>query len=146
MDTGYEFWGLFLAVIGTIIAIVKIWFKWSVKMADHKEFVIKQLAIMNEQTSNNTKDIGEAFDDIDKIKTDGSKQRKDIYDKIGEVNKMREQDIKSLAEAVERSIEKSRGVEERHHGEIMGKIEGLTIKVIEVCSTFEEYRKSRNGG
>jgi len=135
MDTGdYQFYGTVLTIIGIIIAIVRGWLKQS-----------ERISAINERTLSLEKDIEEyksnTNTDIANIKSDRSLCRKDIYARIDEVVKMKDVDMKELTAAISKSIEKYSDREDKHHNEVIAKMEGLNVRVETMIATFEEFRK-----
>ena len=65
--------------------------------------------------------------------------------RIEKIEKEKDDDVKTLSSAIINSNREIAAVEIKHHGEVIGKIESLTVQLTDMCSTFKEYRRTRNG-
>ena len=141
----YQTSALIVAIMGVIVAIVKIWLTSKEKLASHKEFVISELASINQRIIDNTKEIEEHRVNtnlqIEEVKKEKAERLRDLWKEIDMIKKAREDDLKELTKTFERSIEKYTTVEERHHTEVMSEIRKLMVELSATRATFDEYRK-----
>jgi hypothetical protein len=148
--TDWQFWGLSATIAGLIITIVKMWLSSSEKLAAHKQFVVTSLAVQEKMILDNQSKIDEnrlnILRDMEQIKRDRADRVAAVYAEIEAIKKMRETDVKELTTALRDSIDKTTAIEERHHNEVIVKIEALTVQLTDMCSTFKEYRRTHNGG
>lgn len=147
--TDWQFWGLTGTIAGIIIAIVKMWLSSSEKLAAHKQFVVTSLAVQEKMMLDNQSKIEENkldfMRDLEQIKKDRADRVIAIYTEIENIKKIRETDVKELGIAITKSNEKIAINEEKHHSEVISKIEILTVQLTDMCSTFKEYRRTHNG-
>ncbi|HPT03452.1 MAG TPA: hypothetical protein PLJ84_12705 [Bacteroidales bacterium] len=145
----YEFWGLVVSIAGVIITIVKMWITASEKLAQHKQFVVTSLAVQEKMILENQARIDEnrlaAVKEVEQIKRDRADRVAAVYNEIESIKKLREMDVKELTVSLRDSIEKTTAIEEKHHAEVILKIEALTVQLTDMCSTFKEYRRTHNG-
>lgn len=126
------------------------WLSSSEKLAAHKQFVVTSLAVHEKMILDNQSKIDEnrlnIIRDMEQIKRDRADRVAAVYAEIEAIKKMRETDVKELGIAITKSNEKIAINEEKHHSEVITKIESLTVQLTDMCSTFKEYRRTHNGG
>lgn len=149
MTLSFEFYGLAISIVGVIITIVKMWLSSNEKLAEHKQFVVKSLAVQEALILDNQTHIEEhkaqSEKEMEQIRRDRADRVAAVYTEIENIKKMRETDVKELTAAMRESIKQTTLVEERHHYEVMAEIKQLTVQLTDMCSTFKEYRSTRNG-
>lgn len=143
-----ELIALVVSVISVIVAMIKIWQRWSLKMAEHKESTIKQIASMFQKTEDNEKTIKEHHDNtslkIEEIKVERERIVERINTRIERLERKHADDVDSLQEAIEKAIRKIHDENREDHGKLFSKLDTLTEKVVAVCSTFQEYKEHQH--
>lgn len=145
MMENYEILGVIVALASLGVAIIRTWQTNRARMDKHKEFVLVEIAKINEKTLDNTREIAEnrqsANVEIEKIRKEKLESLRAIYAEIESIKKMRESDVRDLTQTFEKAIEKSSAIEQKHHDEVMAEIKSLNTGLTRICATFEEYRK-----
>jgi D-hexose-6-phosphate mutarotase len=141
-----ELIALIVSVIGAIISMVRVWQRWSLKMAEHKEFVIAEIAKMKVKSLDNEVMIKRNHDEtnlsIEEIKTERMRIVERIDGRLERLESLHDQDMKSLHLDLEKAIDKIHHENKEDHTKLFDKIDKLTEKVVHICSTFSEYKDS----
>lgn len=114
-----------VALIGVVIALYKIQRSNSREMQQISDKVIE-----NEKS-------------IDMVNKNMIQSNDDLATEIDELKKLHAKDVSELYKSIQNAVDKTTGIEERHHCELVQKIDGLTLKVTTMCATFEEYRRNK---
>jgi len=138
-----------ITMMSVMVAVVKMWQKWSLKMAEHKESTIRQIAAMNQKAEDNEKNIREHHDNtslkIEEIKVERERIVERINTRIERLERKHEDDVDSLQVAIEKAIQRIHDENREDHGKLFSKIDSLAEKVVAVCSTFQEYKENNKG-
>lgn len=118
---------LVVSVISVIVALIKIWQKWDIKMADHKEFILQEMAKQKQKSRDNELLIQE------------HKNSTDL--EIANLRKTHETDVKDIYLKIEKSIDRIHIENREDHGKLFLKIEDLSKMVFETCAAFREYKE-----
>lgn len=141
-----EIISLIIGVISVIVALVRIWQRWSLKMAEHKEFVIAEIAKMKVKSLDNEVMIKKNHDEmnltIEEIKTERMRIVERIDGRLERLETIHDQDIKNLHMDLEKAVDKIHQENRSDHNKLFEKLDKLTEKVINICSTFSEYKDS----
>lgn len=130
----WQFWGVITGFVTLAFGMYKF-----------QRSNIREQTQMSSDIQSNQKEIIRVDKRVEKVIEERVGIVKDIYQHLGEVTNTHNQDIRNLHELIEESIERTRELETRHHEEVIEKIAGLTIQLTDMCSTFKEYRRTRNG-
>lgn len=141
-----EIISLIVAVVSSIIAMIRVWQRWSLKMAEHKEFVIAELGKMKVKSLNNEVMIKKNHDEInlsiEEIKTERMRIVERIDGRLERLETIHDQDIKNLHLDLEKAFDKIHHENRDDHNKLFEKLDTLTGKVINICATFSEYKDS----
>lgn len=126
----------YVDIIGVVIAFAALVFGiWKVQHENAKTF-----QKMQDRSDIHDADIQVLKENIDH-KEAREKRVEMIQEQINNLRSLHNNDVDKLTKAMEKSNDKNIIIEERHHAEVLSKIEILTEKVTHVCATFEEYRR-----
>lgn len=144
--------GLFLGMITLTITFYK------VQQSNNRirKEQVREFTQLADKVLDNEKNIAKLHDEmklqansyqveLEKVKADRADRVRQVYSEIEALRKMQENTSNELYESLERSIDKTTAIEERHHTEVMSEIRSLTVQITSMCATFNEYRKTRNG-
>ena len=112
------------------------------QLADKVLINEKDIAKIREEMATNCAHYN---NELEKVKADRADRVRQVYSEIETLRKLHDTDTKDLYASLEKAVEKTTGIEERHHNEVMTKMENLTVQITTMCATFAEYRKTRNG-
>ena len=129
----WQFWGVITGFVTLAFGMYKF-----------QRSNIREQTQMSSDIQSNQKEIIRVDKRVEKVIEERVGIVKDIYQHLGEVTNTHNQDVRNLHELIEESIERTRELETRHHEEVIEKIAGLTIQLTDMCSTFKEYRRTRN--
>lgn len=130
--------GVIVSILGLAVTVWKIW-----------KTNIQELQRISDKVSQNELRIAEIDNDfrsqIETVKRDRADRVAAVYNEIETIKRMREADVRELTAAMSVGIDKATAIEEKHHAEVMAEIKLLTVQLTDMCSTFKEYRRTRNG-
>lgn len=130
--------GVIVSILGLAVTVWKIW-----------KTNIQELQRISDKVSQNELRIAEIDNDfrsqIETVKRDRADMVAAVYNEIETIKRMRETDVRELTAAMSVGIDKATAIEEKHHAEVMAEIKLLTVQLTDMCSTFKEYRRTRNG-
>lgn len=130
--------GVIVSILGLAVTVWKIW-----------KTNIQELQRISDKVSQNELRIAEIDNDfrsqIETVKRDRADRVAAVYNEIETIKRMRETDVRELTAAMSVGIDKATAIEEKHHAEVMAEIKLLTVQLTDMCSTFKEYRRTRNG-
>lgn len=130
--------GVIVSILGLAVTVWKIW-----------KTNIQELQRISDKVSQNELRIAEIDNDfrsqIETVKRDRADRVEAVYNEIETIKRMRETDVRELTAAMSVGIDKATAIEEKHHAEVMAEIKLLTVQLTDMCSTFKEYRRTRNG-
>lgn len=130
--------GVIVSILGLAVTVWKIW-----------KTNIQELQRISDKVSQNELRIAEIDNDfrsqIENVKRDRADRVAAVYNEIETIKRMRETDVRELTAAMSVGIDKATAIEEKHHAEVMAEIKLLTVQLTDMCSTFKEYRRTRNG-
>ncbi len=130
--------GVIVSILGLAVTVWKIW-----------KTNIQELQRISDKVSQNELRIAEIDNDfrsqIETVKRDRADSVAAVYNEIETIKRMRETDVRKLTAAMSVGIDKATAIEEKHHAEVMAEIKLLTVQLTDMCSTFKEYRRTRNG-
>ena len=129
----WQFWGVITGFVTLAFGMYKF-----------QRSNIREQTQMSSDIQSNQKEIIRVDKRVEKVIEERVGIVKDIYQHLGEVTNTHNQDVRNLHELIEESIERTRELETRHHEEVIEKIAGLTTQLTDMCSTFKEYRRTRN--
>lgn len=136
-----------LTLTGIVVAMVKIWQKWSLKMAEYKESTVKQISAMNQRADDNEKTIKEHHDvtilQIEELKVERERIVERVNNRIQRLEQKHEDDVTYLQEAIEKAIARIHTENREDHNKIFDKLDNLTKEVVAVCSTFAEFKENQ---
>lgn len=136
-----------LTLAGIIVAMVKIWQKWSLRLAQYKESTIKQIATMSQKVNDNQKRMSEHHDattlEIEKMRLERERIVEGINNRIQNLEKKHEDDVNSLQSAIEKAFAKIYTENRDDHGKIFDKLDNLSEQVVSVCATFAEFKENQ---
>jgi len=130
--------GVIVSILGLAVTVWKIW-----------KTNIQELQRISDKVSQNELRIAEIDNDfrsqIETVKRDRADSVAAVYNEIETIKRMRKTDVRELTAAMSVGIDKATAIEEKHHAEVMAEIKLLTVQLTDMCSTFKEYRRTRNG-
>jgi hypothetical protein len=154
-------------LIGTIIAISGLAFgMWKIQhdsnIANHNREVSqgKEMQMITDKVMANEQNIAQMREqfrkeidlncetyrlELENVKRARAENVANAMARIERVEKMRETDVKELSGSIKESMKEATAIEEKHHNEVMDEIKTLTVQLTDMCSTFKEYRRTRNG-
>lgn len=106
---------------------------------------IREFQQMADDIKETKRDVARVDSRVEKVINDRTDIVKSIYEEMAKITKTHVSDIKVIQELITDSVNKTREIETRHHDEVMNEIKALTIQLTDMCSTFKEYRRLRNG-
>lgn len=130
----WQFWGALMGFVSLAFGMYKF-----------QRSNIREQERMSNSIESNQREIVRVDKRVEKVIEERVGIVKDIYQRMGEVTATHNKDVREMQDLIEESIERTREVENRHHEEVMSEIKMLTIQLTDMCSTFKEYRRSRNG-
>ncbi len=119
---------LLFSIAGVVLALVKIWQKWSIKMAEHKEFVITELAVGRQRSLDNEKLIREHKDNTDL--------------EISKLKKLHEDDVRDIHSSIEKSFLRLHVENREDHNKLFDRIGNISNQLTEVCATFKDHKET----
>lgn len=141
-----EIISLIVAVVSVIVAMIRVWQRWSLKIAEHKEFVISEIAKVKMKSLDNEVMIKKNHDEmnlsIEEIKTERMRIVERIDGRLERLENIHDQDIKDLHLDLEKAVDKIHSENRSDHNKLFEKLDKLTERVINICSTFTEYKDS----
>ena len=130
--------GTIIAFLALVVTIIKMWASF-----------IREHAKLQEKVLENEKDIANhcaaSAIELEKIRKEEQSTIDSIYSEIENLRKMREADSKEFLTKMDRMVDKLQHESRQDHKELMARLDTLSTQVTQVCATFDEYRKTRNG-
>ncbi len=128
-------------LIGGILGLLTLAFG----MFKYQRGNIREFQQMADDIKETKRDVARVDSRVEKVINDRTDIVKSIYEEMAKITKTHVSDIKVIQELITDSVNKTREIETRHHDEVMNEIKALTIQLTDMCSTFKEYRRLRNG-
>jgi len=131
--------GTIIAFLALVVTIIKMWTSF-----------VREHTKLQEKVLENEKDIANHYTtstlELEKFRKEEHETVDSIYGEIENLRKMREADSKEFLTKMDRMVDKLQHESRQDHKELMERLDKLSTQVTQVCATFDEYRKTRNGG
>jgi hypothetical protein len=131
--------GTIFAFVALVITIIKMWSTFIRELTQLQQCVLTHEDIMKEH-------IRKSEADFERIEKHELMVEKEMYEELEKVRNSNIKETKELLSKFEQSLSQLSKESRQDHKEVVDRIDTLSIKVTQICATFDEYRKNRNSG